>query len=56
MYAGFEALTAVVMKSYIIWYIKACSPLKASRLYPAFFLGLLLSPEDGGYMFRRSVS
>jgi hypothetical protein len=29
--AGFEVLTPVVMKSYILWNIMPCSPLKANQ-------------------------
>jgi hypothetical protein len=32
-YAGFEALTAVVMKISIFWDITPCSPLKANRQF-----------------------
>jgi hypothetical protein len=30
MYAGFEVITAVFMKSTIFWDITACSPLKVN--------------------------
>jgi hypothetical protein len=33
VFAGFEVLTAVVMKSTIFWNITPCSPLKVNRRY-----------------------
>jgi hypothetical protein len=34
-YAGFEALTAVVMKDYLSWDITPCNPLKVSLCWVA---------------------
>jgi hypothetical protein len=53
---GYEVLTAVVMKSYILWDITACSALKVYRcfltiFFARFLLGLFFDPEDGCDMF-----
>jgi hypothetical protein len=57
---GFEALTAVVLKSSIFGDIKPCSLLELNRRFgetcrlclpPAFLLCLFFDPEDGGDMF-----
>jgi hypothetical protein len=58
---GFEVLTAVVMKSYIFWDIKPCSPLKgndvsaprATCFHAGSLLGLFFWPEDEGDIFLR---
>jgi hypothetical protein len=63
---GFEVLTAVVMKSSVLWAIMLCSTLKVNGLFggaymfatcfhAGFLLGLFLDPEDGGDMFLRNV-
>jgi hypothetical protein len=65
---SFAVLTAVVMKSSVFWDITLCrnkSPpssgqknkpsKKLAGKYAGFLLGLFLSPEDGGDMFRRNV-
>jgi hypothetical protein len=43
---GCEVLTAVLMKSSVVWGSFACCLLLAD-----FLLGLLFSPEDGSIMF-----
>jgi hypothetical protein len=65
--AGFQVLTAVVMKSTIFWHITPCSTLKVSRrfggtstllatcFHASFLLGSFLDPEYGGDMFLRNV-
>jgi hypothetical protein len=48
IHVGFEVLTAVVMKSYyIFWNITPCS-LFASCFQAYFLLDLFFNPEDGG--------
>jgi hypothetical protein len=42
---GFEALTAVTMKSIIFGDVMTCSPV--ALLLAGFWLGLLFNPEDG---------
>jgi hypothetical protein len=65
--AGFEVLTAVVIKSYIFWDITPCSLLKINRrfgrtyallatcFHAGFLLGLFFGREDGGDMFLRNI-
>jgi hypothetical protein len=61
-YAEFEILTAVVMKSSILWDTRPCSQLKLKRrfggkcrIHPDFLLGLFFDTEDGSGMFLRNV-
>jgi hypothetical protein len=64
--AGSEVLTAVVVRSFIVWDIMLCNQLKVSQnfrvtshkqgsacyLFQAgFLLSLFFNPEDGGNMF-----
>jgi hypothetical protein len=39
LYVGFEALSAVVMKSSIFWVITPCSPLKVNQFFFSEELG-----------------
>jgi hypothetical protein len=53
---GFEVLTAMVMKSSILWIVTLCSLLKfnegfAYLLHAGFLLGLLFDLEDGGGIY-----
>jgi hypothetical protein len=58
-YASMEVLTAVVMKSLIIWDVTPCSPLKFNRHFEEEVASnfrvekytCLLDPEAGGVMF-----
>jgi hypothetical protein len=64
VYIGFEVSTAVVMKSFIFWDIRPCSPLKRTDVSDkelacclsntGFFLRLF-DPEDGGDMLIHNV-
>jgi hypothetical protein len=38
LFAGFEVITAVVVKSSVFWYITLCSPLKVNRRFRGFHL------------------
>jgi hypothetical protein len=56
--AGFEVLTAVVMKSFICWDTAPYSPLKVDRRFGETYglhSGFFFYPEDGGDMFLRNV-
>jgi hypothetical protein len=66
---GFEVLTAVLMKSTILWDITPCSLMKVNRrfggtcrrvplatcVHAGFLLGLFFDHEDGGDMFLRNA-
>jgi hypothetical protein len=60
-FVGFEVLTAVIMKSSVLWDITLCRPLEVKLscachlLHTGFLLGFFFDPEDGGDMFLRNV-
>jgi hypothetical protein len=64
-FIGFDALTAVIVKSSVFWYVMPCSPLRVNRcirgtccLLPShagFLLGLFFDPEDGGNIFLQNI-
>jgi hypothetical protein len=60
----FEASTAAVMKSFVFWDIKPCSPIKLNRRFgettnlaacSMFLLGLFFDAEDGTDVYLRNV-
>jgi hypothetical protein len=55
-FVGFEVLTAVIMKSTILWDIKLSRVLLATCCHAGLLLGLFFDPKDGGDMFLRNIS
>jgi hypothetical protein len=51
---GYEAITAVVMKSYVFWDITSCNLTSCFR--SGLLIGLFFYPEDGGDMFLQKVN
>jgi hypothetical protein len=55
-YAGFEVLTAVVMRNGVFWHITPYSmALFCCLLHVGFLLDVLFDPEDGGDIFPYGV-
>jgi hypothetical protein len=54
---SYEVLTAVVMKSFILWDIAPCSPSKVNRLFGGKYLCnfQFFDPENGAYFFIWNV-